>query len=265
MIARARQVKFRAGMERDPSTVLADELAAAQEWWREAGVDHTFADQPVSWFESPPEPAAAATAPKPAQAIRQPEPQPAPMLGGDQAGWPDELSAFAAWWLAEPSLDAGGARPRIAPRGPAGAKVMAVVPQPEADDREVLLAGEQGELLANFLRRAEVAENEVYVAAALPRHTPMADWRGLQRLGLGALLRHHIELVRPARVILFGQDVISLVGHSPAQNPAFSLDFNQQRGSVPALTARSLEHMLRVPSARKRLWQDWLDWTDGNP
>jgi DNA polymerase len=250
-------------MERDPSTVLADELAAAQEWWREAGVDHSFADEPAAWFENPPEPVTAA--PKPAPAIAKPEPPAAPMIGGNEANWPGELSAFAAWWLAEPSLDAGGARPRIAPRGPAAAKVMAVVPQPEADDREALLAGAQGELLRNFLRRAEVAESEAYVAAALPRHTPMADWRGLQRQGLGTVLRHHIELVRPARVILFGQDVISLIGHNSAQNPAFSLDFNQQRGSVPALAARSLEHMLRVPSARKRLWQDWLDWTDGTP
>lgn len=248
-------------MERDPSTVLAEELAAAQEWWREAGVDCAFADEAASWFESPAEPAAAA--PKPAPVAKKPETPLVPMIGRDPAGWPGELSAFAEWWLSEQSLDKGGARPRIAPRGPAGAKVMAIVPQPEAEDRDRLLSGPQGELLTNFLRRAEVAGNEVYVAAALPRHTPMADWSELRQQGLGAVLRHHIELARPARVILFGQDVISLLGHSPAQNPAFSLDFNQQRGSVPALTARSLDHMLRVPSARKRLWQDWLDWTDG--
>lgn len=250
-------------MERDPSTTLADELAAAQEWWREAGVDCAFSDEAASWLDSPPEHAPAA--PKPAQSAKKPEAPPPPAIGRDPSGWPKELSAFAGWWLNEPSLDSRGARPRVPPRGPAGAKVMAIVPQPEAEDSGQLLAGAQGELLANFLRRAEVTENEVYVAAALPRHTPMADWRALHQLGLGTVLRHHIELVRPARVILFGQDVISLVGHSPTQNPAFSLDFNQQRGSVPALTARSLEHMLRVPSARKRLWQDWLDWTDGNP
>ena len=93
----------------------------------------------------------------------------------------------------------------------------------------------------------------------------MPDWRELRRGGLDRVLRHHVELVGPERVILLGKDVISLLGHDPAQNPAFSLDFNQQRGSVPALAARSLDHMLKIPSARSRFWRDWLDWTDGKP
>ena len=253
-------------MERDTSSSLADQLAAAQEWWREAGVDCGFADEPASWLETPQSRAAAEPpASVPTAMPAKPAPPPKPVIGGDPAGWPVDLAGFAQWWLEEPSLDLGGARPRVPPRGPARAKVFALVPQPEAEDRERLLSGEQGKLLASFLRNAGVDEAQVYVASALPRHTPMPDWRELRAAGLDAVLRHHIELARPERVILFGQDVISLLSHDPPQKPAHSLDFNQQRGSVGALAARSLEHMLRVPSARKRLWQDWLDWTDGNP
>jgi DNA polymerase len=253
-------------MERDTSSTLAEQLAAVQEWWREAGVDCAFADEPASWLESPQSHALAeAPVSAPAAAPAKPQPPPKPMIGGTSASWPTDLTAFVEWWLSEPSLDPGGARPRVPPRGPAGAKVLALVPQPEAEDRERLLSGEQGKLLASFLRNAGVAETEVYVASALPRHTPMPDWRDLRASGLDAVLRHHIELARPERVILFGQDVITLLSHDLPQKAAHSLDFNQQRGSVGALAARSLEHMLRVPSARKRLWQDWLDWTDGNP
>lgn len=242
------------------SLSLAEQLTAAQQWWREAGVDCAFADEVATWLESPEKPAPAAPAPAPAS--RKPEPAAKPMIGGDPAGWPQELAAFAEWWLAEPSLDAGGASPRVLPRGPVGAKLMALVPQPEAKDRERLLSGEQGKLLASFLGRAGIDENEVYVAAALPRHTPMADWRELHGRGLDKVLRHHIELARPERAILFGQDIISLFGHNPAQNRVFSLDFNQEEGSVRALAARSLDHMLKIPSARSRFWRDWLDWTD---
>lgn len=255
-------------MERDTSPSLADQLAAAQAWWRDAGVDCAFADEPANWLESPESPDSIHPAEQPAPALAKPAkpaPPPKPMIGGDPANWPTDLAAFAQWWLAEPSLDHGGALPRVPPRGSAGAKVLALVPQPETGDREHLLSGEQGKLLASFLRNAGVEESEVYLASALPRHTPMPDWQELRAGGLGAVLRHHIELARPERVILFGQDVISLLSHDPPQKPVYSLDFNQQRGSVITLAARSLEHMLRVPSARKRLWQDWLDWTDGNP
>jgi DNA polymerase len=184
-------------------------------------------------------------------------------LGGDPAGWPADLAQFAKWWLADPGLAPGGADLRVPPRGPAGAKLMALVAEPERDDRERLLSGEHGKLLASFFAKAGVDESEVYFAAALPRHTPMADWRELRQGGLDKVLLHHIALVRPERLILFGQDVTALFGHNSAQNPDFLLDLNHHGGSVRALAARSLDHMLRIPSARKRLWQDWLDWTDG--
>ena len=42
---------------RSPLT-LAEQLAAAQAWWLEAGVDSDFADEPRNWVERPaPEPA----------------------------------------------------------------------------------------------------------------------------------------------------------------------------------------------------------------
>ena len=247
-------------MPSDTAPSLAEQVAAAHDWWREAGVDQLFADEATVWLEEKPEPAAAAPA---AKSAAPPPPPPEPTIGGAPASWPTELAQFAQWWLAEPSLDHGGAAPRVPPRGPADAKLMVLVPEPEKEDNERLLSGEQGNLLASFLKNAGVAEDEVYFAAALPRHTPMADWRGLHRTGLGKIILHQVELVAPERLILFGRDVTALLGHDPAKNTQFLLNFNHQGGSVRALTARSLDHMLRIPPARKRLWQDWLDWTDG--
>jgi len=246
-------------MSRNAPSSLSEQLAAAHDWWREAGVDHVFADEANTWLEARPQPAAQAA---PA-ASEEPASPPPPAIGGNTEGWPADLAQFAAWWLAEPSLAHGGADLRVLPRGRAGAKLMAVVAEPEREDRERLLSGEHGKLLTNFFAKAGVDESEVYFAAALPRHTPMADWRELRQQGLDRVLLHHIALVRPERLILFGQDVTALLGHDPAQNPHFLLDLNHQGGSIRVLAARSLDHMLRIPSARKRLWQDWLDWTDG--
>ena len=249
-------------MDRAASSSLAADFAAARAWWREAGVDYAFADEPTAWLK-PPEPAEEAAPRAPSEPPRaQPESAPLPATGGDPAHWPFEIGAFARWWLDEPSLDAGGPNPRIAPRGSAGARLMIVVPQPEREDRETLLSGPQGRLLASFLGAAGIGEDEVYRASALPRHTPHPDWRELTRAGLGKVLLHHAAIARPGRVLLFGSDILALIGHIPAQNPAFLLNLNQQDGSLPTLAARSLEHMLNIPSARSRFWRDWLDWTD---
>jgi DNA polymerase len=250
-------------MDRAASPSLADELAAAQEWWREAGVDCAFQDEPVAWLKDA-EVEAETPQPTPAvAAVKQPAPPPLPSIGGNAENWPADPEGFAQWWLTEPSLDTGGANPRIAPRGQAGAKLMVLVPQPEQEDRDRLLSGPQGKLLASFLNAAGLTEEEIYLASALPRHVPHPDWRALTSSGLGKIALHHAAIARPERLVLFGNDVLALIENNPAQNPAFLLHLNHQGRSVPALAARSLEHMLNIPSARSRFWRDWLDWTDG--
>lgn len=249
-------------MDHDRPASLSEDFAAAQGWWREAGVDCVFADQPAAWLKGPESAAgpAASASPEPIEA--RPEPAPSPTIGGDPAGWPTDLAAFRQWWLAEPGLDAGGSNPRIAPRGKEGAGLMVVVAQPEREDRDSLLSGPQGKLLASFLGKAGIAEEETYFASALARHAPHPDWDGLSRAGLAKVLLHHVAIARPARLVLLGNDILALIGHIPAQNPAFLLNLNQQDGSLPTLAARSLEHMLNIPSARSRFWRDWLEWTE---
>lgn len=255
-------------MDRSPLSPLANDIAAALDWWREAGVDCAFEDEPVNWLK-PPETAPQAAPPpreQPMQTTARPAPAapPVPAIGGDRDAWPDSAEAFAPWWLSEPSLDFGGSGPRVPPRGAPGAALMVLVPMPEREDRDTLLSGPQGELLARFLGKAEVATEGVYFAAALPRYMPHPDWSGLRQAGLGRIVQHHIALARPQRVLLMGNDIPPLLGHNPAQNPAFSLDLNHRGGSVPALAARSLEHMLNIPSARSRFWREWQDWTTGS-
>lgn len=250
-----------------PPLTLAQQLAAAQDWWREAGVDHMFADATEVWLREPEEEAPAdpaRPAARPAYVLPPPEPEEKrPAIGGDPASWPQTLAEFSAWWLAEPSLDSGGGRPRIAPRGPEGAKLMVLVPEPEPEDAESLLSAARGRLLASFLRAAGLDPSEIYLASALARHTPAADWASLVSGGLGAVTLHHISLVRPQRVISFGRDILPLFGHDPAQSPASLRKINHQGSSFPLLAERSLDFMLARPATRSGFWQRWLDWTDG--
>lgn len=252
---------------------LIEEFAAAQAWWKDAGVDFDFDDMATDWLAQPDEKVSQelpdpAYAPIPAAAKTSPAAHNAAALkakiaplGGEKSAWPGDLDAFQSWWLTEPSLDSGGSFPRIAPRGAAGAKLMIIVAEPEEQDSDILLSGPLGKFLDNILAAMNLNADEVYFAAALPRHIPMADWQQLQAAGLAQLLHHHIALAAPEKICALGRNIWPLLGHDLAQGSAHLPDFNHEGGSVPVLGAEGLAELLRSPPRRKRFWHRWLEWT----
>lgn len=247
----------------------AEELMAALDWWREAGLDHDFLEEAQDWLhrdepEAAPAVASEAEAPRPAAAFN-PVPPPPPAaprmrIGGDPALWPQDLAAFRDWWIGEPSLDEGQIMGRVPARGSVGAPLMVMVDHPEAEDRDELLSGPRGLLLGRILAALGLGPDQAYVASLLPRHMPLPDWAALQAAGLGELALHHIALAAPQRVISFGSHVSSLLGHAPTDSPlplpqAYSLG-----AGIPALAAPGLETLLARPRGKAGLWQALLDW-----
>ena len=138
---------------------------------------------------------------------------------------------------------------------------MIIVPEPEPEDGEILLSGPLGRLLDAMLDAMGIAPDAVYVASALPRHMPMPDWPDLARQGIGQILRHHVNLVRPRRLIVFGGSILPLLGHDPAHSSAVLTHFNHENVSIPLLVARDLTARRERPRWKAGLWQGWLDWT----
>ena len=236
----------------------AAELAAAQAWWREAGVDTAFADEPREWLAERRPRLAAEAAVAPA-AI--PPPDLPAQLGGDRARWPAALSEFEAWWLSEPTLDPAPAAQRVPPAGPAEAALMVLVAMPEDGDRAALLAGPQGCLLDAMLRAFGTSRAESRLASVLPRRTPAPDWSALAADGWSGIVAHHVALAAPKRLLVLGRDLSPLLGHDPAQAAAISPSFNHDRGSVPLAVFPSLEALLAKPSLKRGVWTRWLEWT----
>ena len=244
------------------ATSLRPEIAAALEWWRAAGVDLDFVDDPVLWLAPPQDdrpalPAAFMAAPE--VAARTETDTGFPGIGGPKEAWPAVFSEFAPWWLNEPLLDHGTVRGRVAPRGPKEAELMVIVAQPEPDDGDALLSGPHGNLAAAILLAIGIAPENVYFASALPRHMPAANWEALAAQGLGEVLRHHIALAAPRRILAFGSVIPSLLGHDPAQISGFSLTFKHEDRSIGVLAARDLAFLAAKPAAKARLWQRLLD------
>jgi hypothetical protein len=235
---------------------LAEELAAALGWWREAGVDGDWLDAPRAWLAPPVDAAPAAQA---SVAAPVPVEIPPPCLE-----IPGDLASFTAWWLSEPLLDNGQAAGRVPPRGSVKAELMVLIPEPEREDRETLLASAQGRLLESMLAAMQIAPANVYFASILPRHTPHADWALARAAGLGEVLARHVALVAPKRLIAFTGNILPLLGHDPANSPALSRQFNHGEGSVPLLAARELAALLERPRWKAGFWQAWLEWTAEN-
>jgi DNA polymerase len=257
----------RAGQERrvaEPNAPsLETELRALDAWWREAGVEHVFFDAPQNWLADPAgEADAGETALAAPASVTEPVPT-SPLLAGGPGAWPGTLAEFEAWWLTEPALALGGSRRRVAPRGPADAPLMVLVPQPEAEDGATLPSGAQGALLGNILAAFGLAPDECRIAALIPSHQPHPDWPALDHAGWGALARHHLALARPRRLLALGQVALPLLGHDTAQGPAAFHQVALEGGAVPALAALDLGTLLERPSRQARLWQRWLEWTDG--
>lgn len=236
----------------------AAELASALDWWREAGVDGDLGDAAQRWIAAEPEPEAAPAAATAASPVVAAPPAAAPL---DRSGWPPDLGAFASWWLEEAWLDGGQTNGRVPPRGVRHAEVMVLVAEPEREDSDVLLSGPQGRLLAGFLGAAGIAPEAAYIASVLPRHTPHADWAAMGSRGLGEVARHHIALAAPQRLIVFGSNILPLVGHDPANNPAPFSEIPLGDANIPLLAARELPVLLGRPQWKAELWRNWLEWT----
>jgi DNA polymerase len=266
----------------DPS--LARECEAALAWWRAAGVDCDFGDDATAWLSELPiadasgragltdtaalsdSDQAAMQPPRAAlaggQALRSGSP-PHPALAapcrnllGDSP--PVDLAAFQQWWMTAEAIDAARLYPRIAPRGPAGAPLMVLVPQPEEQDRTHLLGGPQGRLLKNILAAMGLDESEAYIAAALPCHTPMADLGTLAAGGMDAVTAHHIGLAAPQQLLVFGTGLGAMLGHEQEQPLR---EINQATGKVRVMVSETLEALMEMPRLKARFWRRWMEWS----
>lgn len=235
---------------------------AAIDWWRSAGVDHDFADEAQDWLANPEPEVAMIGAPATiaAPSFTAPPPPEIARIGGDAALWPQDLAAFQAWWLAEPSLDDGHTAGRLAPRGPIRAELMVLVDNPEAEDCDRLLTGPRGRLIGGIISALGIAADAVYFASVLPRHMPLPDWADLAMRGLGDLTRHHVGLAAPKRLIGFGSHVSSLLGHDPAKSVQPLPHIWRLGAALPAMAAPELESLLSRPIGKARLWQALLEW-----
>ena len=63
------------------------------------------------------------------------------------------------------------------------------------------------------------------------------------------------------RVLAFGSNILPLLAHNAAQEPASLENINHEGFSVAAMAAEGLESMMAMPQLKARFWRRWLEWT----
>lgn len=242
-------------------------IAAHDAFWADAGVDMAFADDPRDLLAEAAAARAPTDAPRPAP-IAPPPPRPlgpaAPApVAAPSTDLPKTLAEFAPWWLSEPSLDTAPRERRVPPRGQAGAPLMVLVAEPEASDEGMLLAGPEGALFDAIERAMGFDPGAIYRAAALPRHTPAADWGEVAQTGLGAVLRHHVALAAPKRLLVLSRNALDLLAPDEmAADGTGTITVNGAR--IPLLAAYPLAQMAARPGTKRIFWHRWLAFTSGH-
>ena len=248
------------------------EIEAALGWWRHAGLSSDATDRGHVWLDAetgadlPSEAKEESPSSRPKQTEKRPRPSGAQRIAVQEDrhalpppdNWPTRLDAFQAWWAN--GFAEAGTPPQPEPGGGAEAATLFLVGQPEEADRDRLLSGPRGKMLAAIERAMRLAPENTYRASVLPRHSIQPDWTALADGPMAELVRHHLALAAPQRIVVFGRRILPLLAHDAAQDPADLRSFNHEGSSVPLMAAPDLGTLLRSAGQRRRFWHEWLEW-----
>lgn len=221
--------------------------ASAIDWWREAGVDATIDEAPRNWL---------------ARVAATPVVETAPDVVAPFV-LPDTMDAFLVWRSGPDAPEAGWPEQMIPAQGTVSSDLMVLVDLPEREDAATatLMSGAVGRLFDRMLAAIGRDRNSVYLAAvctARPtsgRVTPEMEER------LHELVRHHVALAAPKRVLLLGNAPSrALLGADAARARGGLRTLNLKVGTVEteieAVASFHPRFLLEKPAFKAEAWKD---------
>lgn len=227
------------------------EAASALEWWRDAGVDMLVEEDPRDWTAREAAPAVASSAPQPA--LAEPEPE-VPL--------PATLEAFIDWRFGSGAPESGWVEPIVAPTGNPAAPLMVVTDFPESgpeSEGEVpsLLSGPAGRLFDRMLAAIGLDRDSIYLVPLCAARPITGSVPREAEERLGELVRHHIALAAPQKLLLLGQTVSRAVirGDGGLQRGRLQ-SVNQENGQSLMVATFHPRFLLTRPAAKADAWKD---------
>lgn len=233
---------------------MTDGLAlSALDWWAEAGVDTIVDNVPYDWLSVArpltAEPDASA-APVALTAIVASPAAPAPL--------PATLAEFRAFLQTDAQIP-GPTAARIEPTGDPAGGTMVILDMPEPGDRAsgALLSGDAGALFDRMLAAMKLDRSAIYLVPFSPARPASGRLSDGDSARLAPLMRHHIALAAPKRVLVLGDaPAKALLGKPLASARAATSLLDVAGVAIPAIASFTPRFVLERPDYRKPAWAD---------
>ena len=223
-------------------------IASALEWWRDAGVDCEIDESPRDWL------ARAATA-FPADAV----PAQVREARAEPAKLPETLEQFALWRIGDAVPEAGWPGRALGTQGDAASGLMIVVDMPDREDDAagLLLSGTPGALFDRMLAAIGRDRQSVYLVALAVKRPPAGRVTDETGRKLEALIRHHLSLARPKRVLALGNAASrAITGMDVAHARGSLRPVNHDGGTSDVVASFHPRFLLEKPAAKADAWKD---------
>ena len=221
-------------------------LASALEWWRDAGVETLVDDDPRDWLARP-------------ASVPEARAQEAAVAAAPEI-LPTTLEDFVAWRLGPNAPESGWHAPLIAPSGAATPKLVIFSDMPCSEDSETLMSGATGMLFDRMLAAIGLDRDSVYLGSLAMARPLTGRVPPEQQARLVQLARHHLTLLRPERLLLFGKAAEQLI-----DAPTEGLDDVNLFGCTTRVVASyHPRFLLERPAAKSEAWKHLLLMTRGS-
>lgn len=223
-------------------------IASALEWWRDAGVDCEIDDLPRDWLARAGTPPVVERLPgQVAEAAVA-----APTL-------PTTLDEFAAWRISAAAPEASWPGQPLGTQGDVASGLMIVVDMPDREDDAAgqLLSGNVGALFDRMLAAIGRDRQSIYLAALAVKRPPAGRVSEETGQKLEALIRHHLSLARPKRVLALGNAASRAITGLDVANARASLrEVNHDGGTSEVVASFHPRFLVEKPVAKADAWKD---------
>ena len=216
------------------------EALSVLEWWLESGVDVVVDERPRNWLLEK------------QKQVSGRESEPAREIESEAPG---TLALFREW-LAGPT-SANGKSNRVLPRGEEAAEVMLIAEAPGREEASAgaPIAGEAAALVERMLAAIGLDCAQAYFANLSCVYAPGAKPNSKELEQCAEIMRRHIALARPKRLILLGDaPARALLGKSLAE----ARGHVHQVEGIRTLVTFHPRFLLDRPSDIARAWKDLL-------
>lgn len=220
-------------------------IASALEWWRDAGVDCEIADAPRDWL------ARALPVDKLPAAVRE--------TGDAPVALPDTLDAFLAWRAGDAAPEARWPGQAMGPQGSIESALMVLVDMPDRDDEAAgeLLSGAAGRLFDRMLAAIGRDRQSIYLTGVATKRPPAGRLAEDVALELATLVRHHVSLARPKRLLALGNAASRAIAGTDVTSARGSLlAVNHAGGTVSVVASFHPRFLLERPAGKADAWRD---------